>query len=186
VTRRLFLAAAAAGAASAQTGVPEAIRKLRPMTAGVKPITDDERRARMEKARRLMRENKIDALVMEPGSSAFYFTGAREYTATLPARGEPVWFLPPDQQRRAHEANRLGIDTRELSYKNMAAMLNGRLGIEERVRFAVYDGLRKAKPALEFTSGDPVTIPCRVIKSPAEIALMQPPMTSPSRRTRWR
>jgi Xaa-Pro dipeptidase len=48
-----------------------------------------------------------------------------------------------------------------------------RVGIEERVRFAVYDGIRKEAPSLEFVSADAVTAGCRIIKSPAEIALMQ-------------
>ena len=50
----------------------------------------------MEKARRLMRENKLDAILLEAGSSLYYFTGERwpqsERTAVwiLPAKGEPV------------------------------------------------------------------------------------------------
>jgi Xaa-Pro dipeptidase len=47
------------------------------------------------------------------------------------------------------------------------------VGIEERVRFDLVDGVSKLAPALEFTSADPVTAACRMIKSPAEIALMQ-------------
>ena len=38
--------------------VPASIRALRPMTAGIVPITVDERRARIEKARRLMAEQQ--------------------------------------------------------------------------------------------------------------------------------
>ena len=41
--------------------VPESIRALNPMTDGIAPITDEERLARMEKARRLMVENGMDA-----------------------------------------------------------------------------------------------------------------------------
>ena len=51
-------------------------------------------------------------------------------------------------------------------------MASGKIGIEESVRF-LFDGVRKEAPHLEFVSADPVTIPCRAIKSPAEIALMQ-------------
>lgn len=57
MNRRSFLATTAAGlahVASAQP-VPDIIRNLRPMTGGIQPIGDDERRARIEKARRLMR-----------------------------------------------------------------------------------------------------------------------------------
>src|SRR5581483_3526175 len=85
MNRRTFLVTAAAGVgavAHAQRGsapptVPEAIKKLHPMTDGIQPITDEERRGRIEKARRLMRENKLNAIVMEGGTSMFYFTGTR-------------------------------------------------------------------------------------------------------------
>ena len=191
--RRVFLGAAAAGlaelAAAQSEPVPEAIQKLRPMTAGVQPIAADERRARIEKARRLMRENHLGAVAMEGGSSLFYFTGAR-WTATartfawvLPAQGEPVWVAAKADEAAAHQAIHMGADVRlwtagEGPYKLLARIFKERgagpaIGIEERVRFAVFDGLRQAAPALEFASADPVTVGCRVIKSPAEIALMQ-------------
>src|SRR5208283_5493843 len=76
MNRRAFLGTTAAfGLAklAAQNSVPDAIENLRPMTAGVQPIADDERRARIEKARRLMREHKLGAIVMEGGTSLFYF-----------------------------------------------------------------------------------------------------------------
>src|SRR5215510_7824380 len=60
-----------------QREVPEAIRKLKKMTGDVKPITLDERRERIEKAQRLMREQRIGAIYLEPGSSMSYFTGMR-------------------------------------------------------------------------------------------------------------
>ena len=50
---------------------------------------------------------------------------------------------------------------------------NGKIGIEEQVRFFIYDGIRKLAPQLQDMSGDPVTMPCRMIKSAAELALMQ-------------
>src|SRR5580704_17876468 len=105
--RRTFLGTTAFGLAklAAQSSVPDAIKNLRPMTAGVQPISDDERRARIEKARRLMRENKLDAIVMEGGSSLFYFTGERiaGWYWVLPAAGEQAWFVPPTAM--AHPAN---------------------------------------------------------------------------------
>jgi Xaa-Pro dipeptidase len=160
------------------------------MTGGIQAITDDERRARIEKARRLMRENHIGALVLEGGSSLYYFTGTRwpqsdrTFALVLPASGELAWIVPEADREGAHRAIRMGSDLRtwkedEEPYKKLVQALKdrgagaARVGIEERVRFAVFEGLRKAAPAIEFTSGDPVTIGCRVIKSPAEIALLQ-------------
>src|SRR5579883_1626295 len=99
MNRRLFIASAGAGVAALGRpmpqgpDVPEVIRKLKPMTDGIQPITDEERHARIEKARRLMRQNKMDAVVMAGGSSLFYFTGSRaaEVLWILPAAGAPVW-----------------------------------------------------------------------------------------------
>jgi len=155
------------------------------MTDGVVPISDEERRGRMERARRLMRENRIDGIVLEGGSSLFYYTGTRWTAAdgtfawVLPAKGEPVWVVPQEDLDGAQKAIRMGGDVRaygsEGPYLKISQAMGGGsvVGIEERVRFAVFDGLRQAAPAKEFVSADPVTVGCRVIKSPAEIALMQ-------------
>jgi Xaa-Pro dipeptidase len=50
---------------------------------------------------------------------------------------------------------------------------SGVIGIEERVRFFLFDGIRKEGPNFQYVSADPVTAGCRMFKSPAEIALMQ-------------
>jgi Xaa-Pro dipeptidase len=54
-----------------------------------------------------------------------------------------------------------------------AGISSGKIGIEEQTRFFIVDGIRKIAPRLEYVSGDPVTIPCRMFKSVAELALMQ-------------
>src|SRR5258707_562015 len=114
VNRRIFLCGAAAGLAQVAEGqpssVPASIRDLRPMTDGIQPITADERLARIEKARRLMRENKLDAIFLDGGSSLFYFTGVRwaasesTFGLVIPARGLPVWIAPQPDEQRAREA----------------------------------------------------------------------------------
>src|SRR5678816_2247847 len=92
-----------------QATQPEAIRRLRRMTDNVVPITLDERRARIEKAQKLMREQKIAAIYLEPGSSMFYYTGMRWGTsermfgAVIPARGELAWVCPKFEEERARE-----------------------------------------------------------------------------------
>ena len=71
-------ATAQSGGASSSappTGLHPAIAALKPMTAGIVPISDDERRARIAKAQKLMAEQKIDAIFMEGTTSCFYFAG---------------------------------------------------------------------------------------------------------------
>jgi Xaa-Pro dipeptidase len=166
------------------------MRKLQPMTQGVTPISDDERRGRMEKARRLMAENKIDAIYLEAGSSLFYYTGItwgrteRMFAMILPRDGEPAYVTPGFEEERAREQIRFGDDVRrweedESPYKVVAGIFKdrgiaaGRIGFEETVRFFLFDGVRKEAPSLECVDATAVTAGCRMIKSPAEIALMQ-------------
>lgn len=93
----------------ASHAMPAAIRALRPMTAGVTPISVDERRARIEKAKRLMRETKIDALVLTGGTSMEYFTGIRWgvserlLAAVIPVKGSAFLVTPKFEEGRAME-----------------------------------------------------------------------------------
>ena len=163
---------------------------LHPMTDGIEPISLAERRERIEKARRLMVDAGIDAIYLEGGSSLLYFTGVRwgrserMTAAVVPARGEIAYVCPAFEEARLRERRLFGEDVRvwqedESPYERVAGILRdrglatGRIGMEETVRFFLFDGIRRAAPQAELVSADPVTVPCRSIKSPAEIALMQ-------------
>jgi Xaa-Pro dipeptidase len=160
------------------------------MTAGIAPIADKEREARIENARKLMVQNRIDAIYIESGSSMFYYTDVRwsaserMFGVVIPARGDLAWVCPKFEEERARELVRFGKDIRtweedESPYKRVAQIFSdrgirtGRIGMEERVRFFLFDGIRKEAANLEYVSADPVSAGCRVIKSSAEIALMQ-------------
>ena len=170
--------------------VPDVIKNLRRMTRDVVPITDDERKERIAKAQRLMGEQKIDAIYLEPGSSLFYFTGMRWGTSermfalVIPQSGELAWVCPKFEEERARELIKFGKDVRTWEedaspYRRVAEIFRdrgirtGRVGIEERVRFFLFDGIRQEAPKLEFVSATPVTAGCRMFKSPTELALMQ-------------
>jgi len=197
VQRRQFLvrgastgAALAVGSASvADAQTPDPFASLRPLPPAP-AITDDERRARIEKARRLMAANGIGAIFLEGGSSMFYFTGVRwgnserTFGVVIPAKGELAWVTPAFEEQRARELIKFSNDVRtwqedESPYKLIAGILRdrgvatGTIGMEERVRFFIYDGVRQELPTARFVSATPVTAGCRMIKSPAEIAIMQ-------------
>ena len=173
-----------------QANQPEAIRRLRRMTGGAIPISVAERMSRIEKARKLMRDHRIDAIYVEPGSSMFYYTGMhwgtseRMFAMVIPAKGDIAWVCPKFEEERARELIKMGTDIRTWEedaspYERVAQILKdrgvrtGTVGIEERVRFFLYDGIRSAAPGLKFVSATPVTAGGRMFKSPAEIALMQ-------------
>ena len=141
---------------------------LKPMTGDVVPISDEERLARIEKAKRLMVENSIKAIYLEAGTSMFYYTGVRWWNSermfglVIPSTGEIAWCCPAFEEDRARELIRFGDDVRtweedESPYKRIAEILqdrgvrDGKVGTEERVRFFLYDGIRKEAPNLFLT-----------------------------------
>ncbi|HXV65547.1 MAG TPA: Xaa-Pro peptidase family protein [Vicinamibacteria bacterium] len=178
------------GASAEERPLPDAVGRLKPMLDGVQPITDEERKGRIEKARRLMAEAGLGAVYIESGSSLFYYTGVRwgqserMFAMVMPREGEPAFVCPAFEEARARELIRFGDDVRtweehESPYALVAKILTdrgvrtGKIGIEERVRFFLADGIQKECPALEMVTADPVTVGCRVIKSDAELALMK-------------
>ncbi len=184
------MADAAAGQTKPAARTDSPIARLRPMTSGIVPITDEERRGRHERARQLMVENGLEAILVEGGTSLEYFAGVnwwlseRTFVWILPARGEMAWVCPKFEEDRALELIRFGQDLRtweedESPYRAIARVFadrgirTGRVGVEERLRFFIFDGVRLEAPGLTFVSADPVTIGCRAVKSSAEIALMQ-------------
>src|SRR5262249_14663185 len=123
--------------AAAAPAVPAAIRDLKPMTAGIVPITLDERRTRIEKAQRLMTDERLGAIIVEAGTSLFYVTGVRwgqserPFVAVIPAKGELAWVCPAFEEARARELIKFGTDIRtwqedESPYARIAQILKDR------------------------------------------------------------
>ena len=170
--------------------LPAAIRALKRLTTGVVPITDDERRTRIAKAQKLMNEQKLDAIFMEGTTSMFYFANMRwgqserPFGLVIPAAGDVAYVCPAFEEDRARELIKFGNDVRtwqedESPYKLIVGIVKDRgvkyrrVGIEERVRFFIADGIRREAAAMEVADAVAVTAGCRMFKSRAEIALMQ-------------
>jgi Xaa-Pro dipeptidase len=152
-------------------------------------ITDAERAARCERARTLMAGAGLDAILLLGGTGMRYFSDVdwgrseRVFALLIPQRGEIAWICPAFEQERAEEQIRAGElrtwEEDESPYTLIARLLadrglaTGRIGLEETVYYHVAAGLGRDAPALAVTSADPVTIGCRSVKSPAEIALLR-------------
>jgi Xaa-Pro aminopeptidase len=211
LTRRSFMWISATAAAalrstpllgqrgSGQTAdgpVPAAIAALTSMRDQAKPITNEERNARIERARRLMIEQKINALVLTGGTSLVYYTnirwggGERLFACVIPAKGEPFFVCPAFEEDRAREQIALGpfgskrADVRvwqedESPYALVAsglrdrAIATGVVGVEETTKFVWSDGMAAAAPQLEVASGTPISAGCRMIKTAHELDLMR-------------
>ena len=162
---------------------------LESMTADVKPVGHDEYLLRIEKARRLMARHDIGALLIEPGASLVYFTGVQWWrserltAAILPRDGDLAVVTPHFEEPSVRESLAVPAEVRVWNEHDdplatVAGLLRDRkvtapVGIEETVRFFAVDGLRKVMPRVEIVAGAPVVRGCRMVKSPAELALMR-------------
>jgi Xaa-Pro dipeptidase len=186
---------ASAGSIPDGSSLPPSLARLTSRKNEATPITREERHERQERARKLMSENAVDAIVLMEGTSLTYFSGIRwwggerMFALVLPMKGAAFYVCPAFEEGRAHEqmgsaqeGNDPDIRTwqeDESPYQRVAQALkergiaSGKVGIEEMTRFVFVDGIAKAAPQLTLASATPVTAGCRSIKSAHEIALMR-------------
>jgi Xaa-Pro dipeptidase len=180
---------------SNDSSLPPSIARLQSRRAEASPITKEERTNRQERARKLMVENSLDAIVLMEGTSLRYFTGIRwwggerMFACVLPAKGAAFYICPSFEEGRAREqlANAPEGDHAEVRTwqedGNPYALLNqglqdrgiatGKIGIEESIRYLFVNNIALNAPQAKLVSATPVTAGCRMIKNPHEIALMR-------------
>ena len=190
VERRTFLggvvtsmSAVAASPLRAQSAAGRTI-KLPP------PISSAERVQRLKKAQALMRQNGIGAVVIESGPSLDYFTGVQWWRSerltgvVIPLQGDPIVVTPFFEKPSVEESLKVPAEVRvwqedEEPLKLVADFLAERgvagspVGFEETNRYFILDRLQQQLPGVRVVSANPVARALRMIKSPAEIALMQ-------------
>lgn len=172
--------------------LPPSILALSSLASQARPFTNQERAARLERARRLMTSEKIDAVILPGGTSSRYFANIqfggseRLWALVLPVRGRPYLVCPAFEESRAHEmlagtvlAGDTDVITWEEDQSPYEALLRalrerqitqGRLGVEETMRFVFADTLAStAGQAFRVVSATPVVGGCRIIKEPHEI-----------------
>lgn len=196
--RRKFisLSAMTAAALPLSSHLSAAPNKYNTITGGfmdkIVPISVQERKDRIAKAQALMQKEKMDAIFLEGTTSCFYFTGMkwgqseRPFGVVIPAKGELVYICPKFEEDRAKELiqTEFGTEIRcweehESPYALIVGAVKDRgvqfrkIGMEERVRFFIANGVKKEAGGFEIVDATPITAGCRMIKSKAEIALMQ-------------
>ncbi|WP_068876342.1 MULTISPECIES: Xaa-Pro peptidase family protein [unclassified Phenylobacterium] len=189
--RRRLITLGAAGLTLAAVPISAGAADLPARLPGAPPpIGGAEREARIAKAQRLMREQGVSALLVEPGSSLIYFTGVhwsrseRLTCALIPAEGEIGVVTPFFEEPSVRESLAVPAEVRTWQeHEDPLALVAGWLrdrglgsgvvAIEETNRYFIVDGLQRNLPTATLRNGAPVVRGCRMIKSPAEIALMQ-------------
>ncbi|HEX9108429.1 MAG TPA: Xaa-Pro peptidase family protein [Longimicrobiales bacterium] len=199
--RRDFLVRGAAGTlGAAVVGLPVPLPSRVPTSAPgagaarlqrePSPISEAEYAERRAKAQRLMGEQGMAALFIEPGANLLYFSGIRWgrserlFGMLLPQRGAPVFVVPGFETARAAAqiAGRFEIRSWEEDaspYRLIADTLAGQgvrtgsVGLDESARYFVAVELGKVAPGLHVVDASPVTHLCRGVKSAHEIEIMR-------------
>ncbi len=160
---------------------------LDPWANPASAITSTERAERLSRAQSLMDYLGADALIVGAGPSLRYFAGVawnateRLVAMILPRAGGPVMICPRFELGSLEAA--LGVDARIVLWEEhespyaLAARVLSEIGVETlaidpALSFFTFDGLRTAAPELSTLSGAPIIDGCRMIKSPAELALL--------------
>jgi len=193
ISRRALLGSGTAALSLGLTGLARAaVRQARdlPSIPIPPPISSAERLQRLAKARALMQQHGIGAIIVESGPSLDYFTGVQWWRserltgAVIPAQGDPIIVTPFFEKPSVSESLNVPAEVRtwnedEEPLKLVADFLRERgaagapVGFEETDRFFILDRLQQQLPGVRVVSGNPVVRGCRMIKSPAELALMQ-------------
>jgi Xaa-Pro dipeptidase len=198
LSRRIFLGGASASLLAGGLGfarppgvsTPGVSTSLQSIAGDAQPISSDERNARLLKVQGLMQREKIAALLIEPGASLEYFTGIRWHRseritlAAIPAAGNVLVITPAFEEPSVRESLCVAGDVRpweehESPYQRIVQGLRDRgvnsgvIAVESTTRFFIIEGIRQIAPGYEITSGDSLVRACRMIKSPAELRLMQ-------------
>jgi len=150
-------------------------------------ISAAERIERLAKGQALVGEIGADAIIVGAGASLRYFTGVgwnateRLVAMMLPREGAPAMICPRFELGSLQAS--LGVEAEialweehESPYALAAQVLGGMeaktLAIDPALPYFAFDGLRLAVPGVAQVNGTPVIDGCRMIKSPAELALM--------------
>ncbi|QIG80033.1 M24 family metallopeptidase [Stakelama tenebrarum] len=192
-SRRSLLAAGAMApllATPLTRALAQQASELPNLAANAVEIGPEERAARIARAQALMQANDIGSIVIEPGGSMVYFSGVRWWRSerltalVIPQEGQPCIVTPFFEEPSVRESLGIPAEIREWQEDQdptavVAGFLKDRgidhlpVGIEESVRYFAVAGLGRALPDAKLVPGNAVVRGCRMIKTPAELALMQ-------------
>lgn len=160
---------------------------LAPWPSPAAGISPDERLLRLARARALTRDLGCTALLVNAGASLNYFLGVpwgpseRLVALLLPADGEPLLICPHFERGSIEAELKLPVDLRlwqehesphALVGQAMRDLGGGRLAVDPALSFEAVTRLGR-ETGLELVEAGPVIHGCRMVKSTAEIALMQ-------------
>jgi Xaa-Pro dipeptidase len=170
------------------------LNAIQPTAHLVEPIQKEEFQQRIEKACQLMQKQNVPALYLHAGTNLFYFTGMkwnpseRMVGALLFPNGNLIYIAPEFEKGTIFdfmliEGRVICWEEHESPYELFVTVLKengveeGAISMDEATPFFTIDGIRNCQNSYKLVNAKPITAGCRMIKSDAEIAIMQHAMS---------
>lgn len=166
------------------------LEKISPWINDIQPIQKEEYQQRINKACKLMQSQNIAVMYLHAGTSLFYFTGLkwnsseRMVGALLFSNGNLQYIAPKFEEGTVLDFMLIKgkvdcWEEHESPYKLFEEILkqnnitSGEVLIDEATPFFIFNGIQKVTSNYTFNDAKKITAACRMIKSEAEIAIMQ-------------
>ena len=166
------------------------LEAIKPIAHLVKPIQKVEFQQRIDKACKMMQDKNLPAMYLHAGTNLYYFTGMkwnsseRMVGAILFPNGKLIFIAPEFEKGTIFdfmliEGKVSCWEEHESPYDLFVAILkengvsSGTVSMDEATPFFIFNGIKKASKNYDFIDAKPITAGCRMIKSEAEIAIMQ-------------
>lgn len=164
------------------------LSQISPPAQRVRRIGADDHQQRLDKARRLMTDHGVDAMIVNAGHSLRYFTGLawgateRLVAMVLPRKGEPLMICPAFEIGSLEAGMKISSTVRsweedENPYALTAAVLRemsvDTVALDPLASFLTANELRKQAGSMSLVDASPVINGCRMYKSAAELDLMR-------------
>jgi Xaa-Pro dipeptidase len=161
---------------------------LAPWATRAPAITAEEYQRRLERAHALMREQRVDALLITAGASLRYFSGIawgaseRLVALLLTMHGEPLVICPAFEAGSLAHALRIPAmlryweeheDPQALVADALRERGAGNLALDPAAPSVVAERLRATLGGKPVVDASAIVDGCRMCKSPAELALME-------------
>jgi Xaa-Pro dipeptidase len=166
------------------------LKAMNPLESNLKPIQQEEYKQRIYKVCQLMKAGDIKAMYVNAGTNLLYFTGthwpsSERLVGAIILPNEEVHYMVPNfeigtiQDFLEIEGTIHSWEEHESPYQLILKVLadnaisEGEIQLDETTPFSIVNGLNKEVHSFLIAVATPIISKCRMVKSNAEIAIIQ-------------
>jgi Xaa-Pro dipeptidase len=166
------------------------LKAMKPLGGAVKPIEKEEYEQRIHKVCQFMKADNVKAMYVNAGTNLLYFTGTHWHASerlvgAIILPNEEVHYIVPNfeigtiQDFLEIEGTIHGWEEHESPYHLIFkvlednAIIAGEIQLDETTPFSIVNGLNKEAHSFLIAVATPIISKCRMVKSAAEIAIIQ-------------